>query len=116
VHEHVAIARQLLSPYRDESNLDKFRLKAGMVFAKTAILSDLRVLDLYEAAMRHDIKEVKDRQGNWVQTFGPDDDGRLFATAQFRRHRELLEKYLPQLKSIGEQIPGSKPGGEGRTS
>jgi len=45
VHEHVAIARQLLSPYRDESNRDKFRLKAGMVFAKTAILSDLRVLD-----------------------------------------------------------------------
>jgi hypothetical protein len=55
------------------------------------------VLDLYEAAMRHDIKEVKNRKGNWVQTFGTDDDARLFVNAQFRRQRELLEKHLPKL-------------------
>ena len=38
------------------------------------------------------------RHGNWVQPYGPDDDARLFATAQFRRHRELADKHLPKLK------------------
>jgi hypothetical protein len=47
--------------------------------------------------MRHDVKEVADRRGNWVQTFESDDDARLFATAQFRRHRELLETHLARL-------------------
>lgn len=116
VHEHVAIARQLLGPYRDRAITDKFTLKPGIDFGKTTILSDLRVLDLYEAAMRHEIKEVKDRSGNWVQTFGPDDDARLFATAQFRRHRDLLDKYLPKLKSIGEQVPALKTGKGGQAS
>jgi hypothetical protein len=45
VHEHVAIARQLLSPYRDKAQ-PGFRLKSGMEFAPTPILRDLRVIDL----------------------------------------------------------------------
>jgi hypothetical protein len=97
VHEHVAVARQLLSPYRDEKATDGFKFKPGIDFKRTPILSDLKVLDLYEAAMRHDMKEVKNRKGNWVQTFGTDDDARLFVNAQFRRQRELLEKHLPKL-------------------
>ena len=97
VHEHVAIARQLLAPYRDESRKPRFLLKPGMTFQPTAILRDLRVLEVYELAMRHDIPEVKDRQGNWVQTYGTDDDARLFATAQFRRFRELEQKFLPRM-------------------
>ena len=80
-----------------------------MSFRKTAILSDLRVLDLYEAAMRHDIKQVMDRKGNWVQTFNQDDDARLFATAQFRRHRDLLDKHLQKLKGLGDKFPPDKP-------
>jgi len=101
VHEHVAIARQLLQPYRDESKKPEFKLKPGIDFAPTPILSDLRVLELYEAAMRHDVPHVAERRGNWVQPYGPDDDARLFATAQFRRYRELAEKHLPKLKNIG---------------
>lgn len=99
VHEYVAIARQLLMPYRDTEQ-EGFKLKAGMTFQKTPILSDLRVLEIYEAAMRIDIPEVADRTGNWVQTFGPDDDARLFAMAQFRRYPELAKEYLPRLKDI----------------
>lgn len=113
VHEHVAIARQLLDPYRDSAVSDSFKLKSGVVFGKTPILSDLRVLDLYEVAMRHDIKEVGSRTGNWVQTFGPDDDARLFVTAQFRRYRELLEKHLPKLgdtNAIRERVTRPKGG------
>lgn len=97
VHEHVAIARELLRPYRDKTKAG-FTFVSGMPFKETDILSDTRVIDMYEAAMRHDIKKVAERKGNWVQTFGPDADARLFATAQFRRHRDLLDKYLLKLK------------------
>jgi Domain of unknown function (DUF4062) len=99
VHEHVAIARQLFEPFRDEAQKPNFVLKPGMQFKPTAILSDLRVLELFEAAMRHEVEAVADRKGNWVQPFGPDDDARLFVTAQFRRHRELTDKHLPKLSS-----------------
>jgi hypothetical protein len=98
VHEYVVIARQLLQPYRDTKQKQEFKLKAGILFEKTPILSDLRVLELYEAAMRHDVPNVADRQGNWVQPYGPDDDARLFATAQFRRYRELADRHLPRLE------------------
>jgi hypothetical protein len=111
VHEHVAIARELLKPYRDETK-DGFHLKSGIKFEKTAILPDLRVLELYELAMRHDIPEVKHRRGNWVQPYGPDDDARLFVNAQFRRYRNLADKYLPKLKditAIGAKVKGGKP-------
>jgi Domain of unknown function (DUF4062) len=100
VHEHVAIARELLKPYRDELAQPAFRLKGGIPFERTPILSDLRVLELYELAMRHDIPEVKHRKGNWVQPYGPPDDARLFVTAQFRRHRDLADKYLAKLKDV----------------
>jgi len=49
--------------------------------------------------MRHDIPEIKKRPGNWVQTYGTDEDARLFATAQFRRYRELEQKYLARIAS-----------------
>lgn len=98
VHEYVVIARQLLQPYRDTTQNPGFKLKPGIEFKETPILSDLRVLELYEAAMRHDVPNVADRQGNWVQPYGPDDDARLFATAQFRRYRELADRHLPRLK------------------
>ncbi len=112
VHEHVAIARELLKPYRDETRKDGFHLKPGITFGKTPILSDPRVIDLYELAMRHDVSEVKHRKGNWVQPYGPEDDARLFVNAQFRRHRELADKYLPKLKdtdAIRRKVKGGKP-------
>jgi len=111
VHEHVALARELLKPYRDEKK-EGFHLKRGIKFERTPILSDLRVLELYELAMRHDILEVKHRKGNWVQPYGPDDDARLFVNAQFRRYRELADKYLPKLKDIAairSKVKGVKP-------
>lgn len=111
VHEHVAIARQLLGPFRDESAKGLFRLKAGVEFRPTPILRDLRVLELFELAMRHDLPDVANRRGNWVQPFGPDDDARLFVTAQFRRYRELAEKHLPKLSDI-DAIRSRVKGGE----
>lgn len=97
VHEHVAIARHLLEPYHDETTKPNFTLLPGISFQKTPILDDLKILELYELAMRHDIREVADRTGNWVQPFGPEDDARLFVTAQFRRYREVEEKLRARL-------------------
>ena len=104
VHEHVAIARQLLAPYRMKDDKDNdtqpFQFKSAIEFGKTAILSDPRIIDMFELAMRYDVDDVADRRGNWVQPFGPDDDARLFVTAQFRRYRELAEKHLPKLADV----------------
>lgn len=99
VHEHVALARQLLDQYRDTGIKDHFALKAGMTYTPTTLLSDLKVIDLYELAMRHDITEVGDRTGNWVQPYAEEEDARLFVNAQFRRYREVLQKHLPKLAS-----------------
>lgn len=117
VHEHVAIARQLLGPYRETvavepgkfKGVEPWALKPGIAFGRTKILPDLRLLDLFELAMRHDIPMVKDRKGNWVQAFGTDEDARLFAWAQFRRYREMQEKYLPR---ISDPESASKKGGK----
>jgi len=99
VHEHVALSRQLLEQYKDDSVKDRFALKTGMTYRHTPLLQDLKVLDLYELAMRHDITEVTGRTGNWVQTYAEPEDARLFVNAQFRRYREVLQKHLPKLAS-----------------
>lgn len=116
VHEHVVIARELLKPYRLKKEVEPGRfedvkpwqLKPGIEFEKTPILSDLRVLDLYELAMRHDIPMVKDRKGNWVQAYGPEEDARLFAIAQFRRHKEVMQ----HLRKLSDPEVASKKGGK----
>ena len=112
VHEYVAVARQLLGPVRDRAQLDRFTLVNGLQLDGNPILPDLRVLDLYEAALLNHVPDIASRKGNWVQTFGPDEDARLFAMAQFRRYRELAEKYLPQLKDevgIRARVKGGRP-------
>jgi hypothetical protein len=109
VHEHVAIARELLGPFRDATKKPQFQLKSGIDFAKTVILDDLRVLEMYEAAMRHDIRNVADRTANWVQPFGTKDEALLFASTQFRRYREVmrdLERYLADEAAIRRQVKG----------
>ncbi|MDA3926464.1 MAG: DUF4062 domain-containing protein [Kiritimatiellae bacterium] len=111
VHENVAIARQLLSPYRNKRCKSAFQLKKGIDFEPTPVLEDLRILDLYEKAMSLDVAEVKHRKANWVQSYGVNDDARLFATAQFRRHRELADKFLPKLRdqnAIADHIKGGR--------
>ena len=106
VHEHVAIARQLLGQYRkkdaDDNDVRPFEFETDMQYKRTSVLSDIRVIDMFELAMRHDQPKLKNRYGNWVQHYGPKEDARLFATAQFRRYRELAEKHLPKLEPIDQ--------------
>lgn len=85
-HDHLVFARNLLRHlgYDDKTKRDQLTLK------KNQILSDLRVIDMYEEAIVHQ-KPLDDRRGNWVQAFQTDEDALLFATAQFSRFQEVEE-------------------------
>jgi hypothetical protein len=79
VHEHIAFARQLLKPYRLN---DDGSPCPGFVFKPTTVLSDIRVIEMYEAAMRQDVP-LAERTGNWVQTFFRHEDALQYISAQF---------------------------------
>lgn len=111
VHEHVVVARQLYEPFRDHAKKPGFQFKKGIVFTKTAMLDDLRVLEMYETAMRHDIANVAARTGNWVQPFGSRKEALLFASAQFRRYQEVLDdltKNLSNEPGIRARVKGER--------
>lgn len=84
VHEHVVVARNLLRSLGYKKPADRRQLQLN----SNVPLDDLRIIDMYEMAMRSDIKEVKNRTGNWVQTAVTDEDALLFAISQFRRYQE----------------------------
>lgn len=48
-----------------------------------AAIDDFRVIDMYDSATRQDVRNVKDRIGNWVQPFVYPEDVKRFITAQF---------------------------------
>lgn len=101
-HDHVVFSRTLLRNLGYKSSKDRSEL----VLAKNMVIDDLRVIDMYEAAIRHDI-QLKDRKGNWVQKFVTDDDAQLFASAQFYRYQEVerfVEEHLKDAKTVGKQI------------
>lgn len=66
VHHDVAIARQLLKPYLQPSSDEAS--SAPFEFKKTAVLDDVRVIELYDAALQTGIP-VEERKGHWVQEF-----------------------------------------------
>ena len=49
---------------------------------------------MYEEAIRLDAP-LHDKQGNWAQKFGSDEDAMLFTTAQFSRFQEV-EAFLKE--------------------
>jgi hypothetical protein len=101
-HDHVVFSRTLLRNLGYKSSKERSEL----VLAENMVIDDLRVIDMYEAAIRHDI-QLKDRKGNWVQKFVTDDDAQLFASAQFYRYQEVerfVEEHLKDAKAVGKQI------------
>jgi hypothetical protein len=88
VHHHVTIARQLLR---------QFRFKKGgapkqLNFKPTAILDDIRVLEMYEAAIRQGLP-LPARLANWAQQYVTEADALLYIESQFKdpeRIRTLL--------------------------
>lgn len=64
VHHDVVVAHQLLRQYKPNPR----RLTWQFPYKATPVLEDLRVLQMYEKAMRHDLP-LSERRGNWVQEF-----------------------------------------------
>jgi len=75
------------------------------------VLDDFRVIDMYDAAIRHDISVHMDRKGNWVQKFSRPQDATLFATAQFSRYSEV-EQFLKEHFSTPARVKQGIQGGK----
>jgi hypothetical protein len=90
VHHDVVVARQLLRQFR----FDETGARKTLAFKRTAVLEDIRVLEMYESAIRHTLP-LSRRVGNWVQEYFSHSDAERFLEAQFRepsRIRQLLEE------------------------
>ena len=103
-HDQVVFARSLLR------NLghDTAAKRSALALKKNAVIDDLRVVDMYEAAIRHDI-QIQDRTGNWVQKFVTQQDAQLFASAQFYRYQEVeafIERHLSNRPAVRGQLDG----------
>lgn len=81
VDHDVVVARQLLRQFRFTKHRPP-RKRKGLIFEPTAVLDDLRILDMYESAMRTDIP-LPERTGNWVQEYIDTSDILRFLEAQF---------------------------------
>lgn len=72
-----------------------------------AIIDDFRVIDMYDAAIRRDLKTYQNRTGNWVQKFSSNEEAKLFATAQFGRYSEVeefIQNHFRNVKAIHREI------------
>lgn len=89
-HDHVVFARTLLG------NLghDTYEKRAALTLEPSAVIDDLRVIDMYDAATRNEIR-FRERTGNWVQKFVSSEDALRYATAQFYRFQEV-ERFLQE--------------------
>jgi len=105
-HDHVVFARSLLRylGYDDPARRSTLTLK------KNQIIDDLRVIDMYEEAIRSQIPLPR-RQGNWVQQFQTTDDAALFASAQFSRYQEVESFIKENMKNPDEIALRLKPKG-----
>jgi len=84
VHRDVKVARLLLNQFR----LNDDGTPKPLDFQKTAILSDIRVLDMYDAATRNDLP-LSERTGNWVQEYATTQDALRFINTQFGEPERL---------------------------
>lgn len=87
----VNFARQLLRQYRftcSNTPRDAFR------FNKTSVMDDIGVIEMYEDAIRNDVK-LSDRTGNWVHEYRTDADAVFYISTQLgpvERVRELVNQ------------------------
>ena len=99
-HAYIPFARALISKlgFETTEQREKMLRKLGIDSPKKLsyfkrrkerVIDDLRVLDMYDAATRRDLKVYQDRKGNWVQEFVREADAKLFVTAQFFRYKEV---------------------------
>lgn len=88
VHDHVVFARSLLIDLSYRSPESRIRLNLKLQKENNQSLTDLRVINMYEDAILHQI-DPQDRRGDWVQEFSSDEDVKLFVSSQFFRYLDI---------------------------
>lgn len=81
-HDNVVLARRLLMDlgYKNADDRRALALRKG-----AAIIDDLRLIDMYEAATRQDVP-LTERTDNWVQPYKTPADALLYVQEQFGRY------------------------------
>lgn len=79
-HRNVTIARELLKQFR----FDEHGNPLALAFKPTKIIDDIRVLEMYEAAIRSDRPDYDERIDNWVHPYTSPREALLFVEAQFQ--------------------------------
>lgn len=105
-HDQVVFSRTLLS----NVGYDSAEKRAELKVKRNPVIDDLRVIDMYEAAIRHEV-QVADRKGNWVQKFVTADDAQLYASAQFYRYQEVesfLEEHFKNQAAVAQRVAQEK--------
>ncbi len=105
-HDHVVFARKLL----EKLGHDDAEKRAAVPFESSVVLDDLRVIDMYDTAIRNEVR-FRDRTGNWVQKFVSGEDALRYATAQFYRFQEVerfLEEQLANPRQVMERVEEDK--------
>lgn len=105
-HNEVVFARTLLM------NLghDTAEKRSALALKRNKVIDDLRVVDMYEAAIRHDV-QVPDRKGNWVQKYVNPDEALLYASAQFFRYQEaegFVAEHLRDAQAVARRLKERK--------
>lgn len=100
VEREVAIAREVLKPFRTYSEgplAGKPKPHTEFNFKGNAILSDFRVIEMYEEAMRLDQPDYKDRRDNWVQEYADESELLSFVADQLT-DRSAIEEEVARRK------------------
>jgi hypothetical protein len=115
--DHVPFARSIFHKLGGKTATSRMRLLRTLGFntgkklknlaaREGAVIDDFRVIDMYDAAIRHDIKVYQDRKGNWVQKYARQEDAKLFVTAQFMNYadvRQFLQAQFADPASVRRQ-------------
>jgi len=108
-HTDVVFARRLLRDLGKGTPEERSQLKLKK---DAASISDLRVINMYEEAIRHD-EPLSERNGNWAQPFSADEDALRFVSAQFSRFQEVerfIEENLSDPAGVLADIKGKRGG------
>ncbi len=96
-HKYVVFARQFLRDLgytTSAQRSDNLNLKAN-----PASITDLRVIDMYDEAIR-DSEPMAERYGNWVHNYHSENDVLRFVSAQFYHAQNSERRYEPHIENL----------------
>ena len=103
IHDRVVFARQILRKLGHNNQATRHKLDLKIL---APYISDLRVFDMYEAAL--DKHEEEGRiTVRWVQEYDRDSDALLFAASQFSRYQDA-ERWIETQFANKENFSGGE--------